>query len=86
MRRKQLRRTAGSDIEVIGAAIRAGVLALPKDQQQHATRNLSGEQKALLAHLCPAYKSVYKFLDGYQPSNELLKAARAAMKINYRHG
>jgi hypothetical protein len=79
--RRVRRRTVLSDLEAVRGVIAAGVHKLPtRAQQLEATRFLTDTQKSLLAHLCPTYKSVMKFLDHAQPSAELIEAAKVEMK------
>jgi hypothetical protein len=80
--RKLTRRSTTNDLDSVRAAIAAGVHLLPPEQQQDATRNLTGRQQSLLSHLCPTYKSVHYFLSGSRPTEEQIKAARIELQAD----
>jgi len=75
----QARSSSIRDIEAIRPVIRAGVPWLPQETHYQATRNLTLEQKYLLANLTP-FRSVAKFLAHLQLDNDMIKAAKAELR------
>ena len=73
------------DIEAIRQIIRAGVPWLPQETHYPATRNLTLEQKCLLANLTP-FRSAAKFLAHLQLDADLIEAAREMLKDDIARG
>ena len=80
--RRLTRRSTSNDLDSVRAAIASGVHLLPPDEQQDATRNLTGRQQSLLAHPCPSYKSIHYFLSGSRPTEEQIMAARIELQTD----
>jgi hypothetical protein len=72
---KTMRTTPSRDIEAIRAVIADGVPWLDVDQRE-LTRQLTREQRALLAHLTP-FKSAAKFISELDP--DVIDSARRVL-------
>lgn len=68
------------DIEILRKVIQEGIPWLAPESHYEHTRNLTMEQRALLAHLTP-FRSAAKFLADIQLPPEMISSAREALKI-----